>query len=149
MARVAATPRKVILLTVIATMLIPSLVVAGTIARFKLAEPVRGGRPVSYLAAAELQAMGLRKGDRVAIVGEGFEAYYAQIAGLKIVAQFTSEEEFQRLDPSALESVTAHLRVLGVKALITKERPLHASTADWREVAGSAGYSVLQISGKP
>src|SRR5258707_974090 len=53
---VAATPRKVILLTVIATMLIPSLVVAGSIARFKLAESLDGGRPGPYVGAAKLQA---------------------------------------------------------------------------------------------
>jgi hypothetical protein len=146
---VAATPRKVILLTVSATMLIPSLVVAGSIARFKLAESWDGGRPAPYVVAAKLQAMGFRKGDRVAIVGEGFEAYFAQIAGLKIVAQVPSEEEFQRLDPSEFGSVAARLSVLGVKALIAKERPLHAAPADWQEVTGSAGYSILRISGKP
>ena len=144
MSRVAATPRKVIVAAVIAIMLIPSMVVAGTIARFKFADASEG--EPQQQAAADLQAMGLRKGDRVAIVGEGFEAYYAQIAGLKIVAQLPGEEEFRSLDPSALESVTAHLRALRVTALIAKERPLHAAPADWRAVAGSSGYSVLRIS---
>lgn len=127
-------------------MLIPSLVVAGTIGRSKFAESSNGGRPVPQQAAADLQAMGLHKGDRVAIVGEGFEAYCAQIAGLKIVAQLPGEEEFRSLDPSELQSVTARLSALGVKALIAKGRPLHAALADWHSVAGSSGYRVLRIS---
>ena len=146
MSRVAATPRKVILAAVIATMLIPSLVVACTIARFKLLDSSDGGRPVQQRLATELQAMGLQRGDRVAIVGEGFEAYYAQLAGLKIVAQLPGEAEFRSLDPSELENVTTHVRALGAKALIAKERPVRAAPADWREVAGSSGYSVLRIS---
>jgi hypothetical protein len=144
--RVAATPRKVILAAVIGTMLIPSLVVAGTITRFNFSESLNRGRPVPQQVAADLQAMGLQRGDRMAIVGEGFEAYYAQIAGLKIVAQLPGEEEFRSLDLSELQSVTARLSALGVKALIAKERPLHAAPADWRALAGSSGYSALKIS---
>jgi hypothetical protein len=147
--RVAATPRKVILATVIVTMWIPSLLAAATIARFKLAESSDGGRPPQQPVAAALQAMGLHRGDRVAIVGEGFEAYYAQIAGLKIVAQVPGEEEFQQLDQSELEGVTTRLSALGVKALIAKKGPLRAAQADWQAVAGSPGYSILRISGKP
>jgi hypothetical protein len=146
MARVAATPRKVILASVAATVLIPSLIVAGTIARVTFAESPDGGRSAQQQTAAELQAMGLHQGDRVAIVGEGFDAYYAQIAGFKIIAEIPGEAEFERLNTSELESVTAHLRALGVKALIAKEKPLHAAQADWRALAGSSGYSVLRIS---
>ena len=101
MIRAAATPRKVILATVIATMLIPSIVVA--IARFRLVES-DSARPVQQRVAADLQAMGLARGERVAIVGDGFEAYYAQIAGLRIVAQVPSEEEFWRLNSSELKA---------------------------------------------
>lgn len=148
MGRVAATPRKVILVTVIATMAIPSLLMAGMIFRSLFEESSDRGRPVQQQAAADLEAMGLEKGDRLAIVGEGFEAYYAQIAGLKIVAQVPSEEEFQQLSPSELQSVTALLSALGVEALIAKERPLQVAAADWRELAGSSGYKVLRISAK-
>jgi hypothetical protein len=144
MPRVDATPRKVILAAVIATMLIPSMLVAGTSARSIFEKSSDGGRSAQKLVATDLHAMGLHRGDRVAIVGEGFEAYYAQIAGLKIVAQVPSEEDFQLLEPSALENVTAHLSGLGVKALIAKKRPLRAA-AEWRTVAGSSGYSVLRI----
>ena len=154
MPRVAATPRKVILAAVIATMLIPSLLVAGAGARSmfaesSFAESSDGGRPAPQLVAGQLQAMGLHRGDRVAIVGEGFEAYYAQIAGLKIVAELPGEEEFQGLNSSELETVTTRLSALGVKALIAKERPSRAADAGWQAVARSSAYSVLWISGKP
>ncbi len=143
LARVAETPRKVILFAVIATMLIPSLLVAGTIARSKFLESSDGARPAHYRVAAELQAMGLLRGDRIALVGDGFEAYYAQVTGLKIVAQIPNEEEFRRLDPREFDSVTAQLKSLGVKALIAKEKPLQA-LAGWRELNGS-GYSVFRF----
>ena len=149
MARVAATPRKVIIASVAATVLIPSLLMACIVFRSLFDESSDRGRPVQQVAAAALTAMGLRRGDRVAIVGEGFQDYSAQIAGLKIVAQVPSEEEFQRLGPSELASVREHLRALGVKALIAKVRPFGAAPADWRTVvAGSSSYSVLRISAK-
>ena len=147
--RVAATPRKVILAAVIATMLIPSLLVGTVIARSLFVESSDAGRPAQQPVATELQAIGLQRGDRVAIVGEQFDAYYAQIAGLKIVAQVPGEEEFHRLDLPELERVTEQLSTMGVKALIAKERPLHAVGGDWREVAGLSGYSILGIEGKP
>ena len=142
MPRVAPTPRKVILASVVAIMLIPSLLVAGAIAHSAFAESSDHDRPVQYKVAAELQAMGLRAGDRVAIVGPGFETYYAQIAGLKIVAQIPNEDEFQHLNPPELATVTARLSALGVKALIAKDRPLSAAPEGWRQ---TAGYSILPI----
>ena len=145
MPRVAATPRKVILASVIATMLIPSLLVAGTIARSIFA----GSWTEERRVAAELQAMGLHKGDRVAIVGDGYESYYAQIAGLKIVAEVPSESEFQDLSAPELESMTARLSALGVKALIAKQRPARLAQAGWQAVAGSSGYGILPIAGRP
>ena len=149
MARVAATPRKVILASVAATVLIPSLLMVGIVFRSLFDESSDRGRPVQQVAAAELHAMGLHRGDRVAIVGEGFEAYYAQIAGLKIVgSEPRAKRSFEQLlDPSELENVTAHLSAVGVKALIAKKRFSCARRLpDWRTLAGSSGYSVLRIS---
>jgi hypothetical protein len=96
-----------------------------------------------------LQAAGVNRGDRLATVGPGFEAYYARYTGTRIVASIVSEEAFRNLSPWELAQVRKQLAGIGVKALVSRVRPTNAVAAGWEEVIvqGEVRHSIFMVPG--
>ena len=105
-------------------------------------------RPPNYeMAALGLRDLGLRNGDRVAVVGSGLECYYARYDRLRIVAEIPDEREFWRMSTPELRTLEGLLAKAGVRALVASNRPENAVGADWKDLpmSGSERMSVLLL----
>lgn len=100
------------------------------------------------VAALGLRDLGLKPGDRLAIVGRAYDCYYARYDRLRVVAQIPNAQEFWRLNVSDLKSLSERLASIGVKALVVSDRPERSPLGDWRDikVSDSARLSVLLLS---
>ncbi len=105
-------------------------------------------RPGYQTTGAELRSLGLRDGDGLAVVGYGFDPYYARYAGLREVAQIPDQTGFWRLTVREMSAVEQHLASLGLKAVVAQNRPCASAAAGWIDlgVFGSQRLSVLLLS---
>jgi hypothetical protein len=92
--------------------------------------------------------LGLQEGDRLAVVGDAFDAYYARFSRARVVAQIPEEGEFWCLSPEELKATTERLASIGVTAVVARNRSGAAAPAAWRDVAisDSLRFSVLVLS---
>jgi hypothetical protein len=107
--------------------------------------------PDYEVAALGLRDLGLRNGDRVAVVGTGSECFYCRYDRLRIVAEIADEREFWRLSNPELRTLEGLLASAGVRALVASNRPENAGGADWKDVpiSGSDRLSVLLLFPEP
>jgi hypothetical protein len=100
------------------------------------------------LVAERLHAMGLRPGDQVALIGCGYEGYWARLDRVKIVAemrQYLSQEavssvSFWSLDAQAQGKVLQTMRETGANAVIAK--PAQSLLPPGWSLVGRTGYAV-------
>jgi hypothetical protein len=105
-------------------------------------------RPEYEIAALGLRDLGLRSGDRLAIVGYAYDCYYARYDRLRVVAQIPDANEFWRLSPAELKLLEERLTSIGVKAVVVKNRPDVSALVGWKDinVSDSVRLSVLLLS---
>jgi hypothetical protein len=92
-------------------------------------------------------AVGVHRGDRLAVVGNCLDAYYARYAGTKIVAQVDADG-FWRLPEERLDVIKRSLVKLGVKAIVSRDRPASSIYGGgWQDVLTPSGarYSILRL----
>jgi hypothetical protein len=114
----------------------------------RVARDLVHGEPPDYqVAAVALRELGLQNGDRLAIVGYGFDCYYARYDRLRVVAQIPNTTDFWHLSALELSSLAQRLASVGVKAVIASNRPAGSAPADWRDVkvSDSEQLSVLML----
>ncbi|HEY1676520.1 MAG TPA: hypothetical protein VGG04_02330 [Candidatus Sulfotelmatobacter sp.] len=106
------------------------------------------------VAAEELWGMGLRPGDKVAIVGDGTSAYWARLARLRIVAEIMEAKhatvDFWKSSPQTQAQVyTAFQRAHAVKAVATCFSGCPAEIPPgWQQIAGTP-YWIRSLSDVP
>jgi hypothetical protein len=117
----------------------------------------RSGRPVHppYEIARGLAAAGIAPGDRVVKVGYGANAYWARLAGVKIVAEvFSEDEEFDKVpgvramfaaDGSLLPEARDAFAKTGARAIVASAVPPDIVRQGWREL-GRTGWFVYRLS---
>jgi len=100
-------------------------------------------QPFTAWAAAEgLKAQGIRPGDRVALIGNALNCYWAHLAGVRIVAEIpldgrsTFWAAARPVQARALEAFVG----AGAKVVVSDERPPTASDPGWHELAGTEYY---------
>lgn len=136
-----AIPEQVILVALGLTLLAPRLLDLVSASRILATQR---GASTDVLVATELQAIGVRSGDTIAIVGEGFQHYYAHLADTRIVAQISNARHFWSLTPSHVLVVEEAVAQTGAKALVAMGRPESFQASYWRPVAGTV-YSILPL----
>lgn len=94
--------------------------------------------------AQELHDYSIRPGNPIAIVGTGFDHYYARIARARIVAQVTNPRDFWSYSSTSAVDVERALAEAGAKALVARFRPARFQMGDWHVVPGSS-YSFLVL----
>ncbi len=133
--------------TVLATVLVPFTATIAWESARSAKELVHPKVPDYQIAALALRRLGLQSGDRLAVVGYGFDSYYARYDRLRIVAQIPDPTEFWHLSTPELKSLEERLASVGVKAVVAQNRPDAASTTDWKDVKLSDSVlSVLLLS---
>jgi len=97
---------------------------------------------VSWRVAVGLQAMGVRAGDRVAVIGTAFPEYWARLARVMIVAEVPDEsvEAFWAAPVGGRERALNALTSTGARAIVTEDVPPGRVPAGWRRVGGTPYY---------
>jgi hypothetical protein len=92
---------------------------------------------IDWQVAQELKRLHVDSGSSVATIGSGAGAYWARLAGVRIVAEVPDGETewFWRL--GATPSLLNNLANYHVKALIARKPPLDAWTQGWTKVEGT------------
>jgi hypothetical protein len=101
--------------------------------------------PPSRVAEALLRH-GLQAGDRVGFVGYSYDAYWARLARLKIVAEILPHEAdlLWTADPARREAVLNAFVRAGARVVVTDRPPAEATTAGWAAV-GDTGYAIYPL----
>ena len=141
--RLATTVSMAMILLVTSTVMGLNLDRAYTVGRYLL--KWRDPRPhFQWHVANSLQSLGVEKGDRVASIGRSFDAYWARLARVQIVAEIPKKQafDFWAADPviksqviKAFASTGAKIIVADVGSLITGE--------DWKRIANTRYYVYL------
>jgi hypothetical protein len=121
----------------------------------RLAIPGNGpNSQVDQIAVAEqIRQLGVSAGDRVAIIGNGTGAYWAQLAGVHIIAEIMeSNNDAQQFWQSSEETRDGILLLFAGKGakLIVADSPPTALTSRWARVPGTTFYvlPVTSIEGR-
>jgi hypothetical protein len=112
------------------------------------------GTSPHLVVANELERLGLHAGDEIATVGSGFEAFYAHLAGLRIVANIgwagddrTVDEQPQTLNDAKLDAIRDKLVQLHIKAIVSEENHVVSARNAWHSI-DRTGYTVLMLGGR-
>jgi hypothetical protein len=100
--------------------------------------------PGNDKVAVDLIQKGIRAGDPIATVGEGFSHHYARLARVRIVAQITDEPGFWSLAPDKATEVERTIAGTGAKVLLGRGRPADFQRDRWRAIPGTS-YSALML----
>ena len=111
---------------------------------------------VQWQAAESLRRMGVRRGDKAALIADPLQAYWAQLAEVKIVAEIpclytrtndirssvhddrVEQHAFWRTDAEVRERVYERFAAAGASFVVADEIPPWASSLDgWRRVEGT------------
>jgi 4-amino-4-deoxy-L-arabinose transferase-like glycosyltransferase len=111
-----------------------------------------GGYPPSfrpdYLVGADsLRAAGIRAGERVAMVGDPFEAYAAFAAGTPVTVQVVDSAAFWALDSAGRRTLQEQIAATGVTALLANNVAAPLAAEGWRLVPypDSSNLGILRL----
>jgi hypothetical protein len=98
-----------------------------------------------WQAAQGLHRLGVRPGEKVAIITGPANAHWARLAGVKIVAELPVGQEgiFWRGDESARTRVYGAFLATGSRAVIVKDPPVDAVRDSWTQLGNSSFYAHL------
>jgi hypothetical protein len=138
----AVEARRLVAVVMIAT----STMVAGRLVVSSSADLVARdfGRPnFDYDFATALQTMGARRGDTVGIIGLAYDAYWARLAGMRVVADLPLSEvlDFWSQTPETRASVYAAFGRAGVRLIVADSVPRSPAAEGWREVGQSGRFA--------
>lgn len=100
-------------------------------------------RPVAV--AEELWRMGIEPGDPVAVIGYGFDAFWARLARTKIVAEMLEWQAtpFWLGDLAFQQAVLTAFASTGAQAVVAENVPAYAKLPGWHRVGDSSYYIYL------
>jgi hypothetical protein len=131
----------VVLLVVAGLVLLPRITEASS--QYRMLSRPRGEFE-HLVAARNLEAMGIRAGDRIATVGAPFVDFYARIARLRVIAQVSDEKAFWKLPQQQAETIESALARAGAKALVAGDRPSAFQERNWHQIPGTR-FSLLRL----
>jgi hypothetical protein len=90
----------------------------------------------------KLHQLGVRQGDKVALIGYGFDAFWARLARVKIVAEMPDSQatNFWLGDDTLRQEVLQAFADTGAKAIIAEYVPGYAQLSGWHQVGNSNYY---------
>jgi hypothetical protein len=88
-------------------------------------------RPDYAIAADTLRQLGVRPGDRVAVIGDAFEQYAVFAAQATIAAQVMDSTGYWQMTPAGRADVNQRLASVGVKALLANDVDPGVADSAW------------------
>jgi len=96
--------------------------------------------------AQGLVEAGISPGTDVGYIGTGLDAYWAHLAGVRIVAEIPGEgqKDFVAADPARKQEIFDKFAAIGASAVVTKNPDAVRSLDGWHEIRGTH-YSVWNL----
>src|SRR5207247_10530439 len=97
-----------------------------------------------WQVAEGLHQMGVGPGDKVAVIGDSFRAYWAHLLALHVVAEIRPEDAntFWAADPAKQKVAIDTLARTGARAIVTENPPLRADPT-WQKIGSTDYYAYL------
>ncbi len=97
--------------------------------------------------ARGLEELGVKAGDRIAQIGWGFDAFWARLARVRIVAEIPRPQahEYWACTPEERQSIAALLRKAGAVLLVAERTPFPLPPG-WERI-GQTGYYACKLAG--
>ena len=95
--------------------------------------------------AEELHRLGIQAGDSVAVIGHGFDAYWARLARVRIVAEMLGTQAglFWTGDAATQAQVIGAFAASGAQAIVAEDAPRYAVLPHWHRVGDTNYYIYL------
>ena len=92
--------------------------------------------------AVGLHELAIKAGTQVGTIGSGLPAYWAHLAGVKIIAEIPEKDQPSFLAADSVKKAEALRKFseLGAKAVVTKNEAVALSMNGWQEVGGTHYY---------
>jgi hypothetical protein len=92
--------------------------------------------------AEALFRAGLHQGDAVAVIGYGFDSYWARLARMQIVAEMFDWEAapFWAGDPHLQDAVVRAFARTGARAIVAERVPVSVIPPGWKRIGDSSYY---------
>jgi hypothetical protein len=122
----------------LAVILAPALAVGWAVTR-DLYDVIRNKPYEPWVVAQQLHAMGIAPGTDVGYIGSGGDAYWAHLAGLRIIVEVPYAEvpRFAAADAERRQQVLALFRSAGARAIITRNAEAANPVDGWRQILGT------------
>ena len=111
-----------------------AMLIAGVEIAHATRRALRAAAPDAEILARELESLGVRPGDRLAVVGNAFDAFYARYGRTRITAQVQDAGSFWHASAAGRDAVFGRLRAHGVTAVTAGAAPRDADLTGWRIV---------------
>jgi hypothetical protein len=118
--------------------LAPALAVGWAVAR-DLYDVIRNKPYEPWVVAQQLHAMGIPPGTDVGYIGTGLGAYWAHLAGVRIIVEIPNIEQprFVAADAARRQQVLALFSSVGARAVVTGNADAANPADGWRQIPGT------------
>jgi hypothetical protein len=118
--------------------LAPALAVGWAVAR-DLYDVIRNKPYEPWVVAQQLHAMGIPPGTDVGYIGTGLGAYWAHLAGVRIIVEIPNIEQprFVAADAARRQQVLALFSSVGARAVVTRNADVANPADGWRQIPGT------------
>ena len=122
----------------LAVKLATALTVAWAVGR-DLYAAIRNRPYEPWVVAQQLHAMGIPPGTDVGYIGTGLDAYWAHLAGVRIIVEIPDIEQarFVAADAERRQQVLALLSSVGARAVVTRNADAANPIDGWRQIPGT------------
>jgi hypothetical protein len=109
----------------------------------------RNASRVDWNTAAGLWALGIHGGDRVGCIGLSWDIDWARLARVSVVAHVPSQRvgEYWGASPAVRTAVLGAFAKVGVRAVVTGQRPAPGAANGWHRLGGTDRY--VRLLGPP
>jgi len=118
--------------------LAPALAVGWAVAR-DLYDAIRNKPYEPWVVAQQLHAMGIPAGTDVGYIGGGGDAYWAHLAGVRIIVEvpYADLQRFIAADVGRRQQVLALFSSVGARAVVTRNADAANPADGWRQIPGT------------
>jgi len=104
---------------------------------------VKGVKPIDWQIAQDLQQLGVKSGDPIAVIGDADQnAFWARLARVKIVAQVSRSEDFWQADKITRDQVLKAIAKTGAKVVVQQiGTPIPFPEIGWQKLKNSNCYA--------
>lgn len=132
------------------TVIALAVVLSGGVAWLGARSLLRAASPkpfVEWQVAEGLHRHGIQSGEEIASMGYSLNAYWAHLAGVRIVAEIpmAAAKEYWSAPPQVKSKIFADFTGAGARAVVTDQGPPTRADAGWQEI-GQTGYFVHALS---